>query len=129
MWKTIVTGATALTLIGGSLVHAQDTMSGYSGNLTAQHRPRSAEERAAFIVERAPRGPDLCGALPSECRPEPALVESAFHAVELGLHVSARVVEPREPAAMLDVLTLELAIVRRVVRWPLQERDAVTLEH
>ena len=52
MWKAIFTGATALTLIGGSLAYALDATSGYSGSVTAQHHPRSAEERAAFIDAR-----------------------------------------------------------------------------
>jgi hypothetical protein len=52
MWKAIFAGTTALTLIGGSLAYAQDTTSVRSGNVTAQHHPRSAEERAAFIDAR-----------------------------------------------------------------------------
>jgi len=52
MWKAIFTGATALTLIGGALAYAQDATPGYPGNATAQHHPRSAEERAAFIDAR-----------------------------------------------------------------------------
>jgi hypothetical protein len=52
MWKAILTGATALTLIGGSLAYAQNATPGYSGSMTAQHHPRSAEERAAFINAR-----------------------------------------------------------------------------
>ena len=51
MWKAIFTGATALTLIGGALAHAQDTRPGYPG-MSAQHQPRSPEERAAFIDAR-----------------------------------------------------------------------------
>jgi hypothetical protein len=52
MLKAIFVGATALTLIGGSLTYAQDAMSGRSGNLTAEHHPRTAEERAAFTDTR-----------------------------------------------------------------------------
>jgi hypothetical protein len=52
MWKAILVGTTALTLIGGSLAYAQDATSGRSGNVTAEHHPRTAEERAAFIDAR-----------------------------------------------------------------------------
>jgi hypothetical protein len=52
MWKAIFTGATALALIGGALAHAQDARPGYPGTMTAQHHPRSPEERAAFIDAR-----------------------------------------------------------------------------
>ena len=52
MWKAIFTGATALTLIGGALAQAQDARPGYPGAMTAQHQPRSPEERAAFIDAR-----------------------------------------------------------------------------
>ena len=52
MWKAILVGATALTLVGGSLTYAQDTMSGRNGNLTAEHHPRTAEERAALTDAR-----------------------------------------------------------------------------
>ena len=52
MWKAILTGATALTLIGGALAYAQNATPGYPGNMTAQHHPRSPEERAAFIDAR-----------------------------------------------------------------------------
>jgi hypothetical protein len=52
MLRKIFVGATALTLIGGSLAYAQDVMSGRSGNLTAEHHPRTAEERAAFTNAR-----------------------------------------------------------------------------
>jgi hypothetical protein len=52
MWKAIFVGTTALTLIGGSLAYAQGATSGRSGTVTAQHHPRTAEERAAFIEAR-----------------------------------------------------------------------------
>jgi hypothetical protein len=52
MWKAIFVGTTALTLISGSLAYAQDTRSGPSGNVTAEHHPRTAEERAAFTSAR-----------------------------------------------------------------------------
>jgi zinc resistance-associated protein len=52
MWKTIFTGATALALIGGALAYAQNATPGYPGTMTAQHHPRSPEERAAFIDAR-----------------------------------------------------------------------------
>jgi LTXXQ motif family protein len=52
MLKTIFVGATALTLIGGSLAYAQDTASGRPGAMTAEHHPRTAEERAAFTDAR-----------------------------------------------------------------------------
>jgi hypothetical protein len=52
MWKAILIGATALTLVGGSLAYAQDATSGRSGYVTAEHHPRTAEERAAFINAR-----------------------------------------------------------------------------
>jgi hypothetical protein len=52
MLKAIFVGATALTLIGGSLTYAQDATFGRSGNLTAEHHPRTAEERAAFTDAR-----------------------------------------------------------------------------
>ena len=52
MWKAIFAGTTALTLIGGSLGYAQYETSGSYGNVTAEHHPRSAEERAAFIDAR-----------------------------------------------------------------------------
>jgi LTXXQ motif family protein len=52
MWKAILAGTTVLTLIGGSLANAQDATSGRSGNVTAEHHPRSAEERAALVDAR-----------------------------------------------------------------------------
>jgi len=52
MWKALFVGTTALTLITGSLAHAQDTASGPAGNVTAEHHPRSAEERAALTDAR-----------------------------------------------------------------------------
>ena len=48
MWKAIFVGATALTLVGSSLTYAQDATSGRFGNQTAEHQPRTAEERAAL---------------------------------------------------------------------------------
>jgi adenine-specific DNA methylase len=52
MWKAIFVGATALTLVGSSLTYAQDATSGRFGNQTAEHHPRTAEERAAFTDAR-----------------------------------------------------------------------------
>jgi hypothetical protein len=52
MWKAIFAGTTALTLIGGSLAYAQHETSGRSDNMSAEHRPRTAEERAAYIDAR-----------------------------------------------------------------------------
>ncbi len=52
MLKPIFVGATALTLVGGSLTYAQDATSGRFGNQTAEHHPRTAEERAAFTDAR-----------------------------------------------------------------------------
>jgi zinc resistance-associated protein len=52
MLKAILVGATALTLVGGSLTYAQDATSGRHDNVTAEHHPRTAEERAAFIDAR-----------------------------------------------------------------------------
>jgi hypothetical protein len=52
MWKAIFVGATALTLVGSSLTYAQDATSGRFGNQTAEHQPRSAEERAALTDAR-----------------------------------------------------------------------------
>jgi hypothetical protein len=52
MLKAIFVGAAALTLIGGSLTYAQDATPGRFGNQTAEHHPRTAEERAAFTNAR-----------------------------------------------------------------------------
>ena len=52
MWKAIFAGATVLTLVGGAFVYAQNATPGYPGGMTAQHHPRSPEERAAFIDAR-----------------------------------------------------------------------------
>ena len=52
MWKAILAGTTALTLIGGSLTYAQDGRTGRYNNTTAEHHPRTAEERAALTDAR-----------------------------------------------------------------------------
>jgi hypothetical protein len=45
MWKVMLAGTTALTLIGGSLVYAQQTAPAQPGSNIAQQRPRfTAEE-------------------------------------------------------------------------------------
>ena len=51
MWKAIFAGTTALTLIGGSLVYAQDATP-RAQNISGQHHPRTAEERAAYTDAR-----------------------------------------------------------------------------
>jgi len=53
MWKTMLAGTTALTLIGASLVYAQQTPPTQPGSNAAQQRPRlSAEDRAALTDAR-----------------------------------------------------------------------------
>ncbi|HTS40399.1 MAG TPA: Spy/CpxP family protein refolding chaperone [Xanthobacteraceae bacterium] len=52
MWKAILAGTTALTLIGSSLAYAQDNTPARAGGATEQHHPRTAEERAASTDAR-----------------------------------------------------------------------------
>jgi hypothetical protein len=53
MWKAVLAGTTALTLIGGSLLYAQQTPPTQPGSNAAQQRPRlSPEDRAALTDAR-----------------------------------------------------------------------------
>ena len=53
MWKAMLAGTTALTIVGASLVYAQQTPPNQPGSNTAQQRPRlSPEDRAALTDAR-----------------------------------------------------------------------------
>jgi zinc resistance-associated protein len=53
MWKVMLAGTTALTIVGASLVYAQQTPPNQPGSNTAQQRPRlTPEDRAAFTDAR-----------------------------------------------------------------------------
>lgn len=53
MWKAMLVGTTALTLVGGSLVYAQQTPPTQPGTYTGQQRSRmTPEDRAAFTDAR-----------------------------------------------------------------------------
>ena len=53
MWKAMLAGTTALTIVGASLVYAQQTPPTQSGRDTAQQRPRlTPEDRAALTDAR-----------------------------------------------------------------------------
>jgi LTXXQ motif family protein len=53
MWKAMLAGTTALTIVGASLVYAQQTPPNQPGSNAAQQRPRlSPEDRAALTDAR-----------------------------------------------------------------------------
>jgi zinc resistance-associated protein len=53
MWKAMLAGTTALTVVGASLLYAQQTPPNQPGSNTMQQRPRlSAEDRAALTDAR-----------------------------------------------------------------------------
>lgn len=53
MWKAMLAGTTALTIVGASLVYAQQSPPTQSGREIAQQRPRlTPEDRAAFTDAR-----------------------------------------------------------------------------
>ena len=53
MWKAMLAGTTALTIVGASLVYAQQTPPNQPGRDTAQQRPRlSVEDQAALTDAR-----------------------------------------------------------------------------
>ncbi len=88
MWKAMLAGTTALTIVGASLVYAQQTPPNQPGSNIAQQRPRlTPEDRAAFTDAR------IAG-LKAGLRLTPAQ-EKSWPAVEVALRERAKLRDER----------------------------------
>jgi zinc resistance-associated protein len=88
MWKAMLAGTTALTIVGASLVYAQQTPPTRPGRDTAQQRPQlTPEDRAAFTDARI-------GGLKAGLKLTPAQ-EKNWPAVEAALRERAKLRDER----------------------------------